>query len=79
MVDSVIARSDGSPLYNFATVVDDAQMKISHVIRAEEHLSNTPVQILLHEALGHEIPEYAHIPFVAARVSHRMHCQAVRS
>lgn len=71
MVDPVIARSDGSPLYNFATVVDDAQMKISHVIRAEEHLSNTPVQILLHEALGHEIPEYAHIPFVAAPASKR--------
>ncbi len=66
MVDPVIARSNGSPLYNFATVVDDAAMQISHVIRAEEHLSNTPVQVLIHEALGNTIPEYAHIPFVAA-------------
>ena len=64
--DPVIMRSDGSPLYNFATVVDDAAMQISHVIRAEEHLSNTPVQILLHQALGHELPQFAHIPFVAA-------------
>ncbi len=69
MVDPVIARSDGSPLYNFATVVDDAQMQISHVIRAEEHLSNTPMQVLIHEALGNTIPEFAHIPFVAAPAS----------
>lgn len=66
MVDPVIARSDGSPLYNFACVVDDAQLKITHVIRAEEHLSNTPVQVLLYEALEETIPEFAHIPFVAA-------------
>lgn len=71
MVDPVIARQDGSPLYNFATVVDDAAMQISHVIRAEEHLSNTPVQVLLHEALGNELPEFAHIPFVAAPASKR--------
>ena len=71
MVDPVIARQDGSPLYNFATVVDDSAMKISHVIRAEEHLSNTPVQVLLHEALGNELPEFAHIPFVAAPASKR--------
>ena len=69
MVDPVIARNDGSPLYNFATVVDDAQMSISHVIRAEEHLSNTPVQVLIHEALGNPLPEFAHIPFVAAPAS----------
>lgn len=66
MVDPVVARGDGSPLYNFATVVDDAQLKITHVIRAEEHLSNTPVQVLLYEALGFDVPEFAHIPFVAA-------------
>ena len=71
MVDPVIARNDGSPLYNFATVVDDAQMQISHVIRAEEHLSNTPVQVLIHEALGHSVPEFAHLPFVAAPASKR--------
>ncbi|MFM7059519.1 MAG: glutamate--tRNA ligase [Planctomycetota bacterium] len=66
MPDPVIARSDGSPLYNFATVVDDAAMQITHVIRAEEHLSNTPIQVLLHRALGNDTPEWAHIPYVAA-------------
>ena len=64
--DPVILRADGSPLYNFATVIDDAQMKITHVIRAEEHLSNTPIQILLHRALGNALPEFAHVPYVAA-------------
>jgi glutamyl-tRNA synthetase len=64
--DPVIMRGDGSPLYNFATVIDDAAMNISHVIRAEEHLSNTPTQILLHQALGHDVPKFAHIPYVAA-------------
>jgi len=65
MPDPVIARSDGSPLYNFATVVDDAALDITHVIRAEEHLSNTPIQVLLHRALGNNTPEWAHIPYVA--------------
>ncbi|MEZ6063767.1 MAG: glutamate--tRNA ligase [Planctomycetaceae bacterium] len=69
MPDPVIARGDGSPLYNFASAVDDAQMQITHVIRAEEHLSNTPVQVLIHEALGNELPQFAHIPFVAAPAS----------
>ena len=64
--DPVIARSNGSPLYNFATTVDDAQMNITHVIRAEEHLSNTPIQVMLHQALGNTLPQFAHIPFVAA-------------
>jgi glutamyl-tRNA synthetase len=64
--DPVILRADGSPLYNFATVIDDAQMKITHVVRAEEHLSNTPIQILLHQALGNTLPEFAHVPYVAA-------------
>ncbi len=66
MPDPVIARNDGSPLYNFATAVDDSAMQISHVIRAEEHLSNTPIQVLIHEALGQTPPQWAHIPFVAA-------------
>lgn len=66
MADPVIMRSNGSPLYNFATVVDDAQMRITHVIRAEEHLSNTPTQLLIYEALGHTPPTFAHIPFVTA-------------
>ena len=64
--DPVICRADGSPLYNFATAVDDAQLQITHVIRAEEHLPNTPIQILLHEALGNKLPEFAHVPYVAA-------------
>ena len=63
--DHVIQRADGSCLYNLATVVDDHQMKISHVIRAEEHLSNTPRQIFIYQALGWELPSFAHLPFVA--------------
>ncbi|MCG6154410.1 glutamate--tRNA ligase [Rubinisphaera margarita] len=66
MPDPVIMRGNGTPLYNFATVVDDAAMQISHVIRAEEHLSNTPVQALLFDALGYTRPTFAHIPYVAA-------------
>ncbi len=64
--DPVICRQDGSPLYNFATVVDDADLEITHVIRAEEHLTNTAIQVQLYEALGCERPTFAHIPFVAA-------------
>jgi glutamyl-tRNA synthetase len=63
--DHVIQRADGSCLYNLANVVDDHDMKISHVIRAEEHLSNTPRQIFIAQGLGFELPEYAHVPFVA--------------
>ncbi len=64
--DVVIQKSDGSCLYNLANVVDDAEMKITHVIRAEEHLSNTPRQVFMLDGLGYPRPEYAHIPFVAA-------------
>jgi glutamyl-tRNA synthetase len=63
--DFVIVRPDGTPLYNFASVVDDAAMQISHVVRAEEHLSNTFSQVLLFEALGVPLPEFAHVPYVA--------------
>jgi glutamyl-tRNA synthetase len=66
IADPVIMRPDGTPLYNFATVIDDAGMAISHVIRAEEHLSNTPIQLMLHRALGNNLPVFAHIPFVTA-------------
>ena len=66
MPDPVIMRSNGSALYNFATVVDDAHMQITHVIRAEEHLTNTAVQALLHQALGNSLPVFAHIPFITA-------------
>jgi glutamyl-tRNA synthetase len=63
--DTVIQRSDGSVTYNLANVVDDFDMKITHVIRAAEHLSNTPRQIFMLEGLGYPRPEYAHLPFVA--------------
>jgi glutamyl-tRNA synthetase len=62
--DFVIVRSDGSPLYHFTVVVDDAAMEISHVIRGEDHLSNTPKHILLFRALGHAVPEFAHLPLI---------------
>ena len=65
MGDFVIIRPDGTPLYNFASVVDDAEMKISHVVRAEEHLANTYSQILVFEALGYALPAFAHVPYVA--------------
>jgi glutamyl-tRNA synthetase len=63
--DFVIVRPDGTPLYNFATVVDDAEMAITHVVRAEEHLSNTFSQVLVFEALGVALPQFAHVPYVA--------------
>ncbi|MEN6347868.1 MAG: glutamate--tRNA ligase [Syntrophomonas sp.] len=64
--DFIIAKSDGWPTYNFAVVVDDSTMKISHVIRAEEHLSNTPRQLIIYEALGLPIPEFAHVSMILA-------------
>ncbi len=63
--DFVIVRPDGTPLYNFATVVDDVDMQITHVVRAEEHISNTFPQLLIFEALGMTPPAFAHIPYVA--------------
>jgi glutamyl-tRNA synthetase len=62
--DFVIMKSTGTPTYNFAAAVDDAEMEISHVIRGDDHLSNTPRQILIYEALGHELPAFAHVPQV---------------
>ncbi len=62
--DFVIMRSDGIPTYNFAAVVDDALMKITHVIRGDDHVSNTPKQILLYQALGFEPPQFVHIPMI---------------
>ncbi len=64
--DIVIARNLRSPLYNFTAVVDDALMAISHIIRGDEHLSNTPKQILLIRALGFNEPDYAHLPLILA-------------
>lgn len=62
--DFVLLRSDGIVTYNFAVVVDDAESNITHIIRGEEHLFNTPKQILLYQALGQKVPEFAHIPLI---------------
>ena len=62
--DLVILRADGTPLYHFTVVVDDADMGITHVIRGEDHLSNTPKHILLFEALGVPLPKFAHLPLI---------------
>jgi glutamyl-tRNA synthetase len=64
MDDPVIARADGSPLYNFAVAVDDLDAGITHVVRGEDHLSNTPKQLLVLEALGASAPRYAHLPLL---------------
>jgi glutamyl-tRNA synthetase len=62
--DLIIARSDGTPTYNLTVVVDDWDMKVSHVVRGDDHISNTPKQINILLALGAEVPEYAHIPMI---------------
>lgn len=62
--DFVIFRSNGSPTYNFVTALDDALMKISHVIRGDDHVSNTPKQILIYQALNFPIPKFCHIPMI---------------
>ena len=64
--DLVIVRQDGTPTYNFAVVVDDLEMAITHVIRGADHISNTPRQIVIWEALGHEPPTFGHQPLVLA-------------
>ena len=62
--DLILMRSDGSPTYNLAVVVDDADMGITHVVRGSDHLNNTPRQIQLYEALGLSVPQFAHIPLI---------------
>ncbi|MFW6331020.1 MAG: glutamate--tRNA ligase [Gemmatimonadota bacterium] len=62
--DFIILRTDGTPIYNLAVVSDDHEMGITHVIRGDDHLSNTPKQILLYEALGWEVPRFAHLPMI---------------
>ena len=64
MDDMILVRSDGSPTYNFAVVCDDANMHISHVIRGDDHLSNTPRQILIYEAIGYSVPTFAHLSMI---------------
>jgi len=70
--DPVILRRDGRPTYNFAVVVDDAAMKIDLVVRGEDHLSNTPRQVLINQALGHTVPEFVHLPMVRATDGSRL-------
>jgi glutamyl-tRNA synthetase len=62
--DFILARTDGSPTYNFAVVMDDVDMRISHVIRGDDHLSNTPKQIVVYEALGLPVPVFAHLSMI---------------
>jgi len=64
--EEVLIKSDGTPTYNFACVIDDALLEISCVIRGDDHISNTPKQILLYKALGFKIPEFAHLPMILA-------------
>ena len=64
--DFVIMKSNGTPTYNFAVVIDDMEMKISHIIRGEDHISNTAKQILIYEALGAEIPQFGHLGMILA-------------
>ena len=64
--DFVIMKSNGTPTYNFAVVIDDMLMKISHIIRGEDHISNTPKQIMIYEALGAEVPKFGHLGMILA-------------
>ena len=70
--DFIIARSDGSMTYNFAVVQDDKFMKISHIIRGEDHIVNTGKQILLFKAFGYEIPQFAHVPLILSESGQKM-------
>ena len=70
--DQVLIKSDGTPTYNFACVVDDAQTQITHVIRGDDHISNTPKQIMLYEALGFNLPCFAHLPLILSKEGGRL-------
>jgi glutamyl-tRNA synthetase len=79
--DLVLLRSDGHPLYNLSVVIDDIEMGITHVIRGQDHLTNTHKQILLYEALGADVPRFAHLPLILApnkgKLSKRKHGEVV--
>jgi glutamyl-tRNA synthetase len=81
--DLIIVRSDGTPVYNFCSVVDDADLRITHIVRGDDHLANTPRQILLFQALGSELPRFAHLPLILGNdrspLSKRHGATAVRS
>jgi len=70
--DFIIVRSDGTPMYNFVVVVDDAAMQISHVLRGEDHIPNTPKQVLLYEACGYALPKFAHFSLILGPDGHRL-------
>ncbi len=70
--DLIIARADGTPTYNFCVVVDDADMGITHVIRGDDHVNNTPRQINLLQALGTTIPHYAHLSMILGDDGHKL-------
>jgi len=70
--DQVLLKSDGTPTYSFACVVDDAEMGITHVIRGDDHISNTPKQVLIHRALGLPLPIYVHIPLILGQDRSRL-------
>jgi glutamyl-tRNA synthetase len=79
--DLVLIRSDGHPLYNLSVVVDDIEMRITHVIRGQDHLTNTHKQVLIYEALGVPVPQFAHLPLIMApgreKLSKRKHGEVV--
>ena len=70
--DFIIARSDGSPVYNFTNVIDDQNMNITHVVRGEDHISNTPKQILIYKAFSWEPPIFAHLPMILGEDKKRL-------
>lgn len=70
--DQVLIKSDGTPTYNFACVVDDALMGITHVIRGDDHISNTPKQVIMYKALGFAMPAFAHLPLILATEGGRL-------
>jgi len=70
--DQVLVKSDGFPTYNFACVIDDSLMNITHIIRGDDHISNTPKQIALYEALGKPIPKFGHIPLIMGEDGSRL-------
>src|SRR5262249_44294408 len=81
--DWILVRTDGTPTYNYCVVVDDVTMKITHVIRGDDHLSNTPQQVHCYQALGYPLPVFAHIPMILgpdkARLSKRHGATSVQA
>ena len=72
MDDMILKRSDGTFTYNFAVVCDDVNMQMTHIIRGDDHLSNTPRQVLIYEALGAEVPMFAHLPMILGADGHKL-------